>query len=99
MTSKTFIAKTKDTSKTVIEKLNLDPYQRRTSLNPIILTHPRTNRTGYLAEYVEEIDEGSRFAIECSDAELIFISRMYNSSFGHIFLAVGRGRFRDDRKI
>lgn len=93
--SKIFIARAKNFSTEKVRKfLSIDPYQKRTSLYPILLTHPRTNKTMVLSEYVNEIDSGSRFAIECDDKKLIFVSRMENSSLGQIFLATGEGRFK-----
>ena len=74
----------------------LDPYQMRTSRYPIILTNPKTNKQKVLSEYVEEVDEGSRFAIECEDRILIFVTRLHNSAAGYIFLAAGEGKFRYD---
>lgn len=95
--SKVFLAKANGyTKKQVLKYLMLDQYQTRTSLYPIILTNPRTGKQKVLSEYIEEVDEGSRFAIECEDKVLIFVTRLRNSAAGYIFLAVGEGKFRYD---
>lgn len=97
MSPKVFIAKAPAgyTKKRIITILQLDPYQTRVSQNPIVLTNPRTGKSAVLKEYIDEVDLGSRFAIEGDDG-LIFVSRVYNSAIGYIFLPVGEGHFKYD---
>lgn len=73
------------TTREVLTALKLDPYQMRVSQHPIILKNPKTGVTKFLSEYVDEIINDSRFAIETEDA-LVFVSRVKNSSLGNVFI-------------
>ena len=76
------------TARRVAQALRTDPFQTRTSLDPIILTHPRTGKQKVLSEFVEDLVGDQRFGIETQDA-VILVSRLQNSAIGTVYVPVG----------
>lgn len=96
MNSKVFIVQSKLESQKIKLALSVDPYQTRFSQYPVNFTY--SGKPAVLSEIINEVDTGSRFAIECFDKKLLFISRVTNSSLGQIFMVVGEGTYKNDKE-
>jgi hypothetical protein len=59
----------------ILEYLKRDPFQTRTSMYPIPLSHPMNGTLKVISEFADEIIGDSRFAIETRNY-IIFISRV-----------------------
>jgi hypothetical protein len=69
------------TSKMVVLGLKKDPWQKRVSNQPFPLTNPKTRKTRYLSEYVEECIGDIRLGIETTDG-VVFVSKFEGTKGG-----------------